>query len=204
MTAMFLPTRTLRRLVLLSVPGLLFGCQSAAPPPPATHAAAAAAPARPTAPPLRDEVHLGDLRQLTFGGENAEAYWSPNGAELIFQAHNPTPTESGCDRIYRLQVTAPNPTPIPVSSGQGATTCAFFLPGTKDVIFSSTHLAGPACPPPPDRSRGYVWAIYPSYDIFRAGIDGSNLRRLTDNPGYDAESTTCSTAWTPMARMSAG
>jgi len=187
MTAMFLP---LRCLVLVSVVGSLLSCRSAVPAPPATPARPVPAPV--TLPPRSDEVHLSDLRQLTFGGENAEAYWSPNGAELIFQAHKPTATEPGCDRIYRMQVTIPNPTPIPVSSGAGATTCAFFLPGTKDVIFSSTHLAGPACPPPPDRSRGYVWAIYPSYDIFRAGIDGTNLRRLTDNPGYDAESTTCS------------
>ncbi|HEX2659515.1 MAG TPA: M28 family peptidase [Polyangia bacterium] len=185
---MFLP---LRPLALASMIAFVTACQAAAPPPPATPAAAAA-PAKTTAAPLPDEVHLGDLRQLTFGGENAEAYWSPNGAELIFQAHAPTPGAPGCDRIYRMQVTTPNPTPLPVSSGQGATTCAFFLPGTKDVIFSSTHLAGPACPPPPDRSHGYVWAIYPSYDIFRAGPDGSNLRRLTDNPGYDAEATTCS------------
>lgn len=138
--------------------------------------------------PRPGEDHLGELRQLTFGGENAEAYWSPNGADLIFQAHA---GEGGCDRIFRLPITLAHPTPVPVSSGAGATTCSFYIPGTKDVIFSSTHLAGPACPPPPDRSRGYVWAIYPSYDIFRAGADGSNLRRLTETPGYDAEATTC-------------
>jgi len=161
------------------------GCRTAAPPV-ASPAAAVTPPVVPLAMP--GEVHLRDVRQLTFGGENAEAYWSPNGAELIFQAHARTP---GCDRIYRLPVTVPDARPLPVSNGEGATTCGFFLPGTKDVIFSSTQLAGPACPPPPDRSHGYVWAIYPSYDIFRAGEDGKNLRRLTDTPGYDAEATAC-------------
>jgi hypothetical protein len=135
-----------------------------------------------------DEPHLSDLRQLTFAGENAEAYWSPNGAELIFQARA---VDAGCDRIYRMSVLTATPAPIAVSSGLGATTCSYFLPGTHDVIFSSTHLAGAACPPRPDQRQGYVWALHPGYDIFRAGADGSNLRRLTDTPGYDAEATVC-------------
>ena len=173
-----------------------FACSTPSTLPPAP-ASAAASPAPAVSAPgngaavllaREGESHLGDVRQLTFGGENAEAYWSPNGAELIFQAHA---APAGCDRIYRLPVMQPKPTPIAVSSGAGATTCAFFLPHTTDVIFSSTHLVGAACPPPPDRSRGYVWAIYPSYDIFRAGVDGSNPRRLTETPGYDAEATTC-------------
>ena len=158
---------------------------------PASAAASAAGPASGPAavtPALPGEIHLSDLRQLTFGGENAEAYWSPNGAELTYQAHA---DPGGCDRIFRLPLTVPRPTPIPVSSGAGAATCSFFVPGTKDLIFSSTHLGGAACPPPPDRSRGYVWALYPAYDIFRVSADGSNLRRLTDTPGYDAEATVC-------------
>jgi len=186
-------------LMLATVGGV--GCRTTASPAAPAPAAAAAPPPVPLAMP--GETHLRDVRQLTFGGENAEAYWSPNGAELIYQAHVQAHAgASGCDRIYRMPVTAANPRPIPVSSGQGATTCGFFLPGTKDVLFSSTQLAGPACPPPPDRSRGYVWAIYPSYDIFRAGEDGKNLRPLTDTPGYDAEATACpldgSTVFTSM------
>lgn len=192
------------RLLTISRPGFSFlfcaalvslACATPSPSPSTAPATPAAPAARPTAaraagpsPAQAGEAHLGDLRQLTFGGENAEAYWSPNGAELIFQAHA---APGGCDRIYRLPVTQAAPTPIPVSSGAGATTCGFFLPGTKDVIFSSTHLGGQACPPPPDRSRGYVWALYPAYDIFRAASDGTNLRRLTETPGYDAEATTC-------------
>jgi hypothetical protein len=135
-----------------------------------------------------DEAHLADLRQLTHGGENAEAYWSFDGLELILQAR---PAGSGCDRIFRMRVDDDPPVLLPVSSGQGATTCSYFLPGNERVIFASTHLGGAACPPRPDRSQGYVWALYDSYDIFRANADGSGIKRLTDTPGYDAEGTVC-------------
>jgi len=135
-----------------------------------------------------DEVHLADLRQLTHGGENAEAYWSSDGHELVLQAR---PTGSGCDRIFRMRLADDPPVLLPVSSGQGATTCSYFLPGNQGVIFASTHLGGAACPPRPDRSQGYVWALYDSYDIFRANVDGTGLTRLTDTPGYDAEATVC-------------
>jgi len=137
---------------------------------------------------LATEAHLADLRQLTHGGENAEAYWSFDGVELILQAR---PTGSGCDRIFRMRVGDDPPVLLPVSSGQGATTCSFFLPGNQRVIFASTHLGGTACPPRPDRSQGYVWALYDSYDIFRANADGTGVTRLTDAPGYDAEGTVC-------------
>jgi Tol biopolymer transport system component len=151
-------------------------------PPPAASARA------PGPPKLVEEEHLGDLRQLTFGGENAEAYWSFDGRELILQAR---PATASCDRIFRMKPDADPPTPVPVSSGKGATTCSYFLPGNQEVIFASTHLGGDACPPRPDHSQGYVWALYDSYDIFRANADGSNVRRLTDTPGYDAEGTVC-------------
>jgi Tol biopolymer transport system component len=153
----------------------------------AAPAAVAAAPAT-GAPAARPRSHLADVRQLTFGGENAEAYWSFDGRSLVLQARGPG---EDCDRIYRMDLAQSPPVPIPVSNGQGATTCSFFLPGDREVLYSSTQLAGPACPPRPDRSRGYVWAIHPSYDIFRAAADGSNVRRLTDAPGYDAEATVC-------------
>jgi Tol biopolymer transport system component len=147
------------------------------------------------APPARlwpeETAFLADLQQLTFGGENAEAYWSMDGRQLSFQAR---PAGEGCDRIYRMTVErraqAAPPRPVPVSSGQGATTCAHFLPD-GDLIYSSTHLAGPTCPPRPDHSKGYVWALYDSYDIFRVAPDGTRLRRLTDTKGYDAEGTVC-------------
>jgi len=133
------------------------------------------------------ETHLAELRQLTFDGENAEAYWSFDGKELIFQARGPG---EECDRIWRLPLVEPL-RPVSVSSGKGATTCSYFLPGNQDVIYASTHLGGAQCPPPPDRSKGYVWAIHAAYDIFRAHKDGTGLRRLTATPGYDAEGTVC-------------
>lgn len=146
-------------------------------------------------PPVRsfseDEVHLGDVKQITFGGENAEAYWSWGGDQLILQARGGLAGEGQqCDRIFRMNVASPK-TFVPVSSGKGATTCSFFLPGDKDVIYASTHLGGDPCPPKPDHSKGYVWALYDSYDIFRAKADGTGVVRLTDTPGYDAEATVC-------------
>ena len=147
-------------------------------------------------PPGRDfalpaETHLSNLRQLTFGGENAEAYWSWAGNALILQAR---PPEAGCDRIFRLPL-APDGRPasamLPVSNGRGATTCSYFLPGDREVIYASTQAGGAACPPRPDHSQGYVWALYPDYDIYRANADGSGARRLTNTPGYDAEGTVC-------------
>jgi Tol biopolymer transport system component len=152
------------------------------------------APAVPAPPPAAviaraDEVHLADVRQLTFGGENAEAYWSWAGDQLILQARSAT---ASCDRIGRLDPFSAAAVFTPVSSGKGATTCSFFLPGDKEVIYASTHLGGDACPPRPDHSKGYVWALYPDYDIFRGSADGTGpLTRLTDTPGYDAEGTVC-------------
>lgn len=133
------------------------------------------------------EPHLADLIQLTTGGENAEAYWSPDGKELIFQAHG---AAEACDQIYRLAADGGKP-PVRVSSGKGRTTCAYFLRGGERVIFSSTESGGPECPPPPDRSHGYVWAVYPTYEIWSANPDGSDPVRLTENHAYDAESTVC-------------
>jgi Tol biopolymer transport system component len=128
------------------------------------------------------EAHLADVRQLTSGGQNAEAYFSFDGSELIFQA---TRGERNCDAIYRMN--ADGTDQRQVSSGEGATTCAFIAPDNRSIIYASTHLGGKACPPRPDMSQGYVWPLYESYDIFRADPEGGNLVRLTDTPGYDAE-----------------
>jgi len=163
------------------------GPAPATPVTPAPGAPAAVAAGVPSGP---SRGHLADIRQLTFGGENAEAYWSFDSKQLVFQAHGPG---EACDRIFRMEVGlgAARPIAIPVSSGQGATTCSYFLPGDRDIIYSSTHLGGDACPPKPDHSKGYVWPLYPSYDVFRAGVDGAAARRITSAPGYDAESTVC-------------
>ena len=138
---------------------------------------------------LRDEreVHLADVRQLTFGGENAEAYWSPDGKELIFQSTRPP---LGCDQIFRMPVSDPAAL-VMVSTGKGRTTCPYFTHDNERILFSSTHAASEECPPTPDRSQGYVWPIYDSYQIYSANLDGTDLKALTDSPAYDAEATVC-------------
>jgi Tol biopolymer transport system component len=137
--------------------------------------------------PVEGERHLTDIRQLTFGGENAEAYWSPDGKKLIFQA---TPRGASCDQEYVLDLETGEQ--HMVSTGKGRTTCGYFdYPEGKRIIFASTHAAADSCPPPPDRSHGYVWAIYNTYDIYEANPDGSGLKPLIQSPGYDAEATWC-------------
>lgn len=148
---------------------------------------ATGAPATPVAgDSLRDprEVHLRNVRQLTFSGENAEAYFSPDGSSLIFQARG---QGEGCDQIHTLDL-ATGETRL-VSTGQGRTTCGYYYPTGDRILYSSTHHWDPACPPSPEMSQGYVWALYPSYDIFAADPDGSNLVQLTESWGYDAEAT---------------
>jgi Tol biopolymer transport system component len=134
--------------------------------------------------PEPGEKHLRNIRQLTFGGENAEAYFSADGKKLIFQS-----TREGhqCDQIYTMNIDGSNVKMV--STGEGRTTCSYFFPGDKKILYSSTHLGGKQCPPRPDFSQGYVWAVYDTFDIFTANPDGSNLKRLTDITGYDAETT---------------
>jgi len=149
-------------------------------------------PGSTTAPPkpgtplaaLEGERHLKNLRQLTFGGENAEAYFSFDEQRLIFQTTRPP---HGCDQMYVMDRDGANQ--ALVSSGLGRTTCGYFLPDGRSILYASTHLASPDCPPPPDRSQGYVWAIYESYDIFTKNLKTGEMTRLTDAPGYDAEAT---------------
>jgi Tol biopolymer transport system component len=147
------------------------------------------APPPPLAAIVRpDEKHLPEVHQITFGGDNGEPRWSWASDQLVFEARGP---EDGCDRVYRLDPFAEHATPTPLSSGQGATSGPSFLPGDKDVLFASTHLAGRACPPRPDHAKGDVWAVPPTYDLFRARADGSDVTRLTETPGYDAEGAVC-------------
>ncbi len=142
---------------------------------------------------LPGEKHLKNMRQLTFGGDNAEAYWSSDGKSLVFQASNKAWGDD-CDQIYVMDASqnfADGSKPKLVSTGDGRTTCSYFLPGDKTIIYASTHLADKACPPTPaHRADGkYVWPIYESFDIFVADLDGNITKQLTDNPGYDAEPT---------------
>ena len=148
------------------------------------HPAIAADAAKPAAEDLLfpGEDHLHNLRQLTFGGQNAEAYFSHDGEELIFQS---TRDELECDAIFRMRADGSNVRQV--SSGKGVTTCAFIAPDNASIIYASTHQQQDRCPPKPDYSQGYVWPLHDSYDIFTAGPNGENPRPLTSSPGYDAE-----------------
>ncbi|HED07355.1 MAG TPA: hypothetical protein ENI57_04490 [Ignavibacteria bacterium] len=130
------------------------------------------------------EKHLKNIKMLTNGGENAEAYFSFDEKKLIYQSSK---GKKKCDQIFIMNIDGTDKKLV--STGKGKTTCSFFLPGDSTIIYSSTHLTDDNCPPSPDLSQGYVWKLYKSYDIFKANVDGSNLRRLTTTPGYDAEAT---------------
>lgn len=135
-------------------------------------------------PESSDEPRLRNLRQLTHGGENAEAYFSADGQRLIFQM-----TREGvaaCDQIFTMDLDGTNVRRV--SNGEGRTTCAYFFPSGDRVVYSSTHHIDAACPTPPDHSRGYVWGLF-GYDVYVANADGTNLTQITHEPGYDAEAT---------------
>src|SRR5580704_13187383 len=140
--------------------------------------------ANPTDQATPQEKHLRNVHQLTFGGQNAEAYFSADGKKLIYQSSH---GDVKCDQIFTMNIDGSAQHMI--STGKGRTTCSFFYPDGKKILYASTHLASPECPPRPDFSKGYVWAVYSGYDIFTANPDGSNLKQLTTTPGYDAEAT---------------
>lgn len=144
------------------------------------------------------ERHLGNIRQLTFGGQNAEAYFSFDGTKLIFQSTNRwmegtfaasqlrIDGELGCYQMYVMDLESGSIRLV--STGVGATTCGYFFPGDRRVLYSSTHLVGPNCPPKPRRGGRYRWALE-DYDIFSVRVDGQQIQRLTATSGYDAEAT---------------
>lgn len=129
------------------------------------------------------ETHLANLRQLTFGGQNAEAYFSADGRQLIFQR---TEADQGCDQQYVMNTDGSGRRRV--SSGLGRTTCGYFYAGDSRILYASTVHLSDSCPPSPDMSMGYVWPI-PDFDLYTANRDGSDVRRLTTSPGYDAEAT---------------
>ncbi len=140
---------------------------------------------------LPGEKYFKSLRQVTFGGNNAEAYWSFDDSMLIFQSDY-SKWGAECDQIFLANADEQyrDTTPPMISTGMGRTTCSYFLPDNKHIVYGSTHLAGEACPEAPLRSNGnYVWAVYDSYDIFVADLEGNITDQLTDTPGYDAEAT---------------
>lgn len=136
---------------------------------------------RPTDP---RERHLANLRQLTSGGENAEAYFSFDGRRLIFQSTRPP---FACDQIFSMDLKGQNLRLL--STGKGRTTCPYFYPDNRHFIYASTHEKDLNCPPPPSAAGGYAWPLNPNYDIYLASLDDLTPRPLTRTPGYDAEAT---------------
>jgi TolB protein len=140
------------------------------------------------------ETHFANIRQLTFGGDNAEAYLSKDGKYLIFQKTDPK-NGINCDQIWmgKIPQTADEKfEPKLISTGTGRTTCSFFYPDGKHVLYASTHLGGTECPPVPDRAKygnKYIWPVYESMDIFQADLNGKITKQLTKTKGYDAEAT---------------
>ncbi|MBS1795476.1 MAG: PD40 domain-containing protein [Acidobacteria bacterium] len=133
---------------------------------------------------VEGEKHLKNIKQLTFGGENAEAYFSFDGKKLIFQSKR---DEMPCDQIFTMNIDGSNVQRV--SNGEGRTTCSYYFKNGKKILYASTFGGKKECPPNPDFSKGYVWAIYPDYDIYTSTPDGKNIKNLTNSPGYDAEAT---------------
>ena len=142
--------------------------------------------------PDATEKHLKNLRQLTFGGDNAEAYFSPDSKHLSFQSNNPK-WGLHCDQIFHLDIAKSikdtSLRPALISTGEGRTTCAYFMPDKKHILYASTHKSGKDCPPAPQIGKKYLWAIYPEFDIYIADLKGKITGQLTNAPGYDAEAT---------------
>jgi TolB protein len=128
--------------------------------------------------------HFDNLKQLTSGSSNGESYWSPDSKQIIFQSTRGT---QQCDQEYVMNADGSNQ--HMVSTGKGATTCGYFLSDNQHILYASTHEGNPSCPMPPDHSKGYVWAVHPTFDIYMATLDGKIVKKLTDTPGYDAEAT---------------
>jgi len=133
---------------------------------------------------LPEEKRLRNIKMLTETGENAEAYLSFDENKLIYQT---TFGDLQCDQIFTMNIDGSNKKMV--STGEGRTTCSYFLPGDTAILYASTHLADKECPLPPDRSKGYVWKLYETFDIFIATPDGSGLKQITTTKGYDAEAT---------------
>jgi TolB protein len=142
---------------------------------------------------VSEEKHLKNIRQLTFGGNNAEAYFSRDDKFVSFQSDNPA-WGLQCDQIFIMNINKglddPKKRPNFISTSFGRTTCSFFMPNGKEVLYASTHEGGGhACPPVPEMGKKYLWAIYDSFDIYVADLNGKIKKRLTNTKGYDAEAT---------------
>ncbi|NOX27131.1 MAG: hypothetical protein GXP21_02860 [Gammaproteobacteria bacterium] len=130
------------------------------------------------------ETHLANIKQLTFGGQNAEAYFSYDDSKLVFQATTRDAAKQ-CDQIYSMNSDGSDKKLL--STGDGVTTCSFFYPDDKYILYASTHEGKKDCPPPANFSEGYTWRLEKEYDIYKSDLDGNIVAKLTNEPGYDAE-----------------
>jgi Tol biopolymer transport system component len=140
----------------------------------------------------KPEKHFKNISQLTNGGDNAEAYFSPNGKKICFQSNNKSWGLS-CDQIFYSCIKTlkknVNQQPDIISTGFGRTTCSYYMPNGKHILYASTHQADSACPPTPSTKGKYLWPIYASFDVLVADEKGKVINKLTDTAGYDAEAT---------------
>ncbi|MBI1225241.1 MAG: hypothetical protein GC192_08365 [Bacteroidetes bacterium] len=141
---------------------------------------------------LTGENHFRNVKQLTFAGDNAEAYWSFDSKYLTFQATNEK-WGTACDQIFYMPIstgTNGGQKPQLISTGKGKTTCSYFMPDNKHILFASTHESGDNCPESPRSVGGkYVWSVHKEFDIYVADLKGNIVKKLTNSPGYDAEGT---------------
>ena len=139
---------------------------------------------------VAQEHNLKNIQKLTFGGDNAEAYFSPDSKHLTLQVNNPAMGMS-CDQIYMLDLQEKEITTKslkPISNGKGRTTCSYYMPDGKHILYASTYEGNEACPPPAKPHDGkYLWSVYPDFDIYISDLSGKIVKKLTNSPGYDAE-----------------
>jgi TolB protein len=141
---------------------------------------------------LAQEKHLKNITQLTRGGDNAEAYFSPNGKFVSFQSNNKN-WNVKCDQIFEMEIEKAildtNYKPRMVSNGTGRTTCSYFMPDGKEILYASTMKASAECPEEVRIEGKYLWSIHSSYDIYVTSKVGNTKKALVESPGYDAEAT---------------
>lgn len=130
------------------------------------------------------ESSLGALKQLTFGGQNAEAYWDISGSRLVWQSRQPQFPD---EQIFSMNADGSGKRLI--STGLGRTTCSYFAPDMSGIFFSSTHAKDPGPQKPIDMSKGYVWMVNPNFSLWRSKLDGSGLEQVISKRGYVAETT---------------